>query len=165
MPVGSSYSTLKAAIVDRLRLRPGLSAVTVSYRAPETTSEVQGESGSRELIHLDDASGDHTNVVFGGLPLWLDESYDLKLIIQVLRQSSDGTQETADARLDELWFEVLAELANDPSFGVTAPGIEHVVVSYSSFTVMTGFLQNSGGHAAGVELDLAVEARISFPTE
>jgi hypothetical protein len=164
MAKGSTYSALKAAIVDRLRARPGLSAVTVSYRAPLTTSEVQGESGSRELIHLDDAEdGDHSNVIFGGLPLVLDESYSLLLKVQVLRPGEE--QRVADERVDELLFEVLSELANDPTFGVDAPEFEHVQVTYSSFTRTTGFLQNASGHAAGAELELAVEARLSFPTE
>jgi hypothetical protein len=163
MAVGSTYAALKAAIVDRLRARPALSAVTVSYRAPETASEVQGESGSRELIHLDDAEGDHSNVILGGLPLVLDESYSLKLVVQVLRPT--GEQLEADERVDELLFEVLSELANDPTFGVDAPEFEHVQVTYSSFIRTTGFLQNASGHAAGAELELAVEARLSFPTE
>lgn len=162
MPAGSTYAALKAAIVERLQARSALSAVSVLYRPPERADEVAGESGVNESIWLDEAAGDHTNVVFGGLPLCLDESYSLALVIQVLRPTSDGEQQVADERVDELLYEVLSELAHDPSFGVDAPEFDLVQVTYSSFTRTGGFLQSGSGHAAGAELELAVQARINF---
>jgi hypothetical protein len=162
MPVGSTYSTLKTAIYDKLKARPALSAVAVNYRAPEKATEVQGESGSREAIFLDDAEGEHDNVVFGGLPLRLEETYSLKLVIQVLRKGDSSEQQDADRRVDELLYEVLHELASDPTFGIDDDAFDYLQVTYSDWKRTTGFLDTSGGHAAGCELDLQVEARLSF---
>lgn len=161
MAVGSSYSTVKAAAVAALKARPALSAVAVTYRAPETSTEVQGESGSNESIFFDDAEGgDLDNEIIASLPLRLEETYQLKLVVQVLRPSSDGTQQDADERVDELLYEVLKEIASDPTLGIT--GFDYLHITTAAFNRRTGFLGTSGGHAASCELMLSVEARLSF---
>jgi hypothetical protein len=163
VPVGSSYSTLKAAIVDQLRVRPGLSAVSVSYQAPLQPPDVQGPTGSAEAIWLDDAEGEHDNVVVCSLPLQLEELYAIRVIIQVLRPTSLGTQEEADRRVDELAYEVLHELAHDPTWGLSGTGaFNYLHTTRSTFRRVTGYLPNGSGHAARYELSLQVDSRISF---
>jgi hypothetical protein len=161
MTAGSTYAAVKAALFENLRARPALSAVSVGYRPPETGVELQGESGSNEAIWLSDApDGSHSNMVFGGLPLMLEEQYDLMLTVQVVRK--DGEQYEADARVDELLYEVLSELTHDPTFGVAASNFERLCVSYSTFTRAGFYLNNGSGHVATAVLELAVEARLSF---
>lgn len=158
MSVGSSYSTAKAAIVTKLTARGGLSGVSIKYQAPEKTADVGGESG--DAIWVDDAEGDYENVVICGLPLRLEEVYSLKLVIQSLRPSTTGTQQVADARVDALLFEVLTELATDPTFGVTA--FNYFQITRGAFTRTTGFLPTGAGHGSRCELDLNVECRHVF---
>ncbi len=162
MAVGSTYSAVKAQLVAKLLARPALSGVAVTYRPPEKAAEVEGQSGSGETIWLDDAEGDNEVVIFGGLPLHFDESYALVVKIQVLRPETGtaGEQQAADTRADELLYEVLKELASDPSLGVA--GFDHVQVIPASWVRTTGHLGTSGGHAASIDLSLQVEARIGF---
>lgn len=160
MSVGSSYSTVKAAIASRLAARGGLSAVSVSYQAPKDAYNVAGPTGVQDAIWLDGADGDYDNVVVCGLPLRLEERYDLLLVVQSLRAHSLGTQQSADTRVDELLFEVLDELATDPTFGVT--GFDYLQVTRGRFRRWTGFLPNGAGHGAGAELRLEVECRHAF---
>lgn len=158
MNVGSSYSTAKAAIVQKLGRRGGLANVEIHYQAPVQASDAGGESG--DAIWLDDAVGDYENVVICGLPLRLEEIYALTLVIQVLRPSTDGTQQVADERVDAILYEVLSQLATDPTFGVTA--FNYFQITRGAFTRTTGFLPTGGGHGARCELDLNVECRHTF---
>lgn len=157
MSVGSSYSTAKAAIVQKLIARGGLTGVSIKYQAPEQASDVAGESG--DAIWLDDAEGDYENVV---LPIacGIEEKYPLRLVAQSLRPSRDGTQQVADARVDALLYEVLAEIVNDHTFGITA--FNYIVITPGPFTRVTGVLPNGAGHGARCELGLNVECRITF---
>lgn len=158
MSVGSSYSTAKAAIVSKLNARAGLSGVAISYQAPLVSSDLGGESG--DAIWLDNATGGYDNVVICGLPLRLEELYDLRVVIQSLRPSTTGTQQVADERVDELLYEIFDELADDPTFGVTTFNYFHI--TRGSFARITGFLPTGAGHGARCELDLNVECRHTF---
>lgn len=165
---GSSYSVVKAAVVAALKARPALSQVAVSYQAPVQATDAQGPAGGHEAIWLDDAEGDQNNVIIKGLPLTLDESYTLRLVVQVLARSSEGTQQVADARVDDLLGEIVHAFASNPTFGVepadagAGATFDHLQITRAGFRRVTGFLQGSSGHGARAELDLQVEARISF---
>lgn len=166
MAVGSSYSTLKSAIIGRLVERAGLVGVSVSYQAPVQASDVSGPVGSFEAIWLDDAeAGEHQNVVICSLPLQLEEVYSIKLVVQVLRPTSTGTQEEADTRVDELLYEVLHEMTHDPTWGLsgTSP-FNYLHTTWTTFERRTGFLPTGAGHGASWEANLQVNSRISFPT-
>lgn len=166
MAVGSSYSTLKSTIVTQLKARAGLSAVSVSYQAPLQATDISGPVGNFEAIWLDDAeSGEHQNVVICSLPLSLEEVYSIKVVVQVLRPTSTGTQEEADTRVDELLYEVLYELAHDPTWGLsgTTP-FNYLHTTLTTFERKTGFLPTGTGHGASWEANLQVQSRISFPT-
>jgi hypothetical protein len=119
---------------------------------------MDGESG--DAIWLDQAEGDYENVVICGLPMRLEEVYSLTLVIQSLRPARDGTQQVADARVDALLFEVLTELATDPTFGVTA--FNYFQITRGAFKRITGFLPTGAGHGSRCELELNVECRHVF---
>lgn len=166
MAVGSSYATLKAAIVAQLQARAGLTGVSVSYQAPLQATDISGPVGSFEAIWLDDTeAGEHQNVVICSLPLQLEEVYAIRVVIQVLRPTSTGTQRQADERVDQLLYEVLHELANDPTWGLsgTSP-FNYLHTTWSTFERKTGFLPNGAGHGASWEANLQVNSRISFPS-
>lgn len=166
MAVGSSYAALKRAIIAALQARSALTGVSVSYQAPIQASDVLDSSGSGEAIWLDDAEGEHQNVVICSLPLQLEEVYALVLVIQVVKDQSDGTQEAADERCDELLYEVLTELTNDPTFGLsTGDPYNYLHVTRSTWQRRTGFMPSGAGHGAAIRLMLEVNARIHFPAE
>lgn len=166
MAVGSSYAALKRAIIDRLQARSALSAVSVSYQAPIQASDVLDSKGNGEAIWLDEAEGEHQNVVICSLPLHLEEVYALVCVIQVVQDHSEGTQQAADERCDELLFEVLSELANDPTFGLsTGDPFNYLHVTRSTWQRRTGFMPSGAGHGSTIRLMLEVNARIHFPDE
>lgn len=163
MSVGSSYSTLKWAIFQQLQARAGLQGVAVSYQAPVQAQDVQDSTGSSEAIWLDDADGEHENVVICSLPLQIEELYSIALVVQVLRPSSLGDQRAADLRVDELLFEVLSELATDPTWGLSNTGnFVYLHTTRTAFRRVTGFLPNGAGHGARAELALRVDSRLRF---
>ena len=167
MPLGSTYSTLKAAIVSTLSERPGLSTVNVGYAAPRQREDVADSTGSGDAIYLDEAEGEFGNSVFGAPGLWLDENYTLNLVIQSLQSDSDITQLDVDRRVDEMVWEVLDEMSNDAKFGVDVTGNDfvHMIVSRGGFRRVTGPLSPSG-YGARLEFAINVEARIRFdPTD
>lgn len=163
MALGSSYSSVKWAIHDQLAARAGLQGVAVSYQAPVQATDVQDSSGSGEAIWLDDGAGEHNNVVICSLPLQIEEQYQISVIVQVLRPSSLGTQREADLRVDELLYEVLHELATDPTWGLSNVGnFVYLHTTRSTFQRVTGFLPSGAGHGARAELNLQVDSRLRF---
>lgn len=167
MPLGSSYSSVKAAIVASLAERPGLATVNVSYSAPRQREDVQDSTGSGDTIFLDEAEGSYENLVFGGPGLWLDEAYSLNLVIQSLQADSESAQADVDRRVDEMVWEVLDEMAVNATFGcdIDAAGLVHLIIARGNFRRVTGPLSPSG-YGARLELTLSVDARIRFdPTD
>lgn len=163
MPVGSSYSAVKWAIFQQLSARAGLQGVAVSYQAPVQRQDVEDSTGSSEAIFLDDGAGEHENVVICSLPLQIEELYQISLVVQVLRPTSLGDQRAADLRVDELLFEVLSELAHDPTWGLSNTGnFVYLHTTRSTFRRITGFLPAGAGHGARAELSLQVDSRLRF---
>lgn len=164
---GSTYSQLKAAVTEQLEARADLggAGVRVSYQAPVQPTDTEGVLGTYEAIWLDDVpTGEHENRVICSVPLQLEELYSLRLTIQVLKPDSEGTQEAADRRVDELLYGVLSELAHDPTWGLTAhENFVYVHTTLTAFERKTGYLPNGAGHGASWEGQLQVEARLSFP--
>lgn len=163
MTVGSGYSTVKFAIYNQLRARANLQGVAVSYQSPLQAEDVQSSTGSGEAIWLDDADGEYENVVICSLPLQIEELYNITLNVQVLRAESEGTQYEADKRVDELLWEVMNELANDPTWGLS--GTHNFVYLHTTrgiFRRVTGFLPGGAGHGARCEMNLEVKSRLSF---
>lgn len=162
-PVGSSFSTLKWEIYLALKARAGLQGVAVSYQAPVQTQDVQADGGTFEAIWLDDGSGEHENRVICSLPLQIEEIYGITLVVQVLRPESLGDQRSADLRVDELLYEVMAEIATNPTFGLSNSGpFVYLHVTRATFQRVTGFLPSGAGHGARAELLLQVESRLRF---
>lgn len=160
MPVGSSYSTVKEAMWTRLRARAGLSSVAVSPDPPADPLNVRGPSGSGDAIWIADAEGSYENVVLGAPGLWLEELYDLTLVIQAMPTNSTDTQLRMDRRVDEMLYEVLQETAGDPSWGVT--DFVYVQIARGPFRRLVGPIEGRNIRPARCELDLNVECRIRF---
>lgn len=161
--LGSSYSLLKSAITSRFQQRAGLQGVAVSYQAPLQADDVTGSAGSYESIWLDDTDGEYENRVICALPLQLEETYSVRLVVQVLAPESEGTQEVADRRVDELLYEVMSELAYDPTFGLSGTGnIVYLHATHGPFRRITGLLPNGMGHGARFEMNLEVDSRLEF---
>jgi hypothetical protein len=166
MTIGTSYSVAKRTLIDALTARPGLAGVTVAYDLPTRGQDIRGDTGSWERISFDEGvdpipvEGSQANVVFCSLPLHLDETYLLPVVIQVVRPEANDTR-AIDERVDELVGEVLEEVATDPTLGL---------LSFSRFEIpraaatarWAGYIGEGRGRAAGCRLDLEVECRITF---
>lgn len=167
MAFATAYAPVKAALVQLLVARSGLAGVTVEYHAPEKLPDIKSLSGSWENIHFDDARGDFASVVFCNGGLDFDEDYVQIARLQVLRPKSLGTQQVCDERVEQLLYEFLAELSRQANWDLEDLGLDfldYLMVTPVSQTWTTGRLGGTtGGHAAGLELGLRVEARRSFP--
>lgn len=164
MPHATPYALFKAAMVAKLEGRSGLSGVRVSYQAPEDVSDVRSESGSWESIHFNDASGTSEDVILCGGHLHFDYEYLQTVVVQVLQPSSLGTQQAADERVEELLYELFAELAGQQNWDLADLGLDDFMpfqATPSSIVRRTGIL-TTPGHAAGVEVGIRVLARRSF---
>lgn len=167
--VGSSYAAVKRALRDRLQERPGLLGVAVEYQAPVQAADNRGSAGQYEKIFLDDVDdGELNNVVVCALPLRLDESYHLTVVVEVIRPSTLGTQEAADERVDQLLYEIVHEIASNPTLDIDPnPGphshFDFLNVTRGRFVRDTGFIAGTNGHGARCVLDVEVSCRLSFP--
>lgn len=158
---GSTYSTVKAAIVTALGEVAALADVDISPAPPADASKVKGTSGTGKAIWIADADGDYDNVVLCGTGrLDLEETYDLTIVIQALALDSDDTQLITDQRVDGMLGEILTVMANDPTWGITA--FVYCQTTRGGFRRFAGPVTNTGSYPSRCELDLTVEARISF---
>lgn len=163
MPYGTSYGTMKRAIINRLSQRPALQGVNVAYSAPVLASDTKGPAGAYEGIFFGDTpldDGRDDNVIICSVPLQLDETYTLCLYVQVVLEASDGSQEAADERVDALIYEIAHELAHDPTFGVE--DFNYTWATRFRFRRVTGHLPRGPGHGAGAELRIEVKARLTY---
>lgn len=163
----SAYAAVKAALVTRLDARSGLTDVKVLDRLPDKAEEIQGDSGKWEMISFDSAEGDTGVVVVAGASnIIFDDDYIQTCFIQVLIPDSEGTQQAADTRADELLHEVYAELAAQAAWDYGALGLgpddfEYVIVTPAGHRHEPSHLSHEG-HAAKVELGIRVRARYTF---
>ncbi len=167
MPVGSSYAAVKAAIVTKLSARPGLNDVSVIGQPPVKPEDLKGPNGSGKAIWIADAEGSYENVVFLAPDLFLDESYNLKVVIQALPRDSGDTQAITDRRVDEMLYEVLQQAALEEASDVNAWGITDVSVavriSSGTFRRFCGPYTSTVQFPSRCEFDLLVEDRIQIP--
>ena len=163
---GSSYSSVKAAVVTKLTARNGLSGVAVSGEPPVDPFNVQSQTGSGKAIWIADTEGDYDNVVLCGPGrLDLEETYDLKLVLQSLPLSTTDNQAVTDQRVDVMLGEVLLEMAGDPTWGLVATAdlpIVYLMSTHGSFRRFVGPISDRNIRPSRCELDLNVRCRITF---
>jgi hypothetical protein len=165
MGLGSTYALVKGALVDRLSERPGLADVAITAAVPESPLAVRGDTGSGKAIWVADAEGDLDNVVFGAPDLYLEETYNLTVVVQAIWLDTDDTQLSTDQRVDEMLYEVLHELAQDTALGIDTAALDlpYLQVTRGPFRRFAGPLTNTNRYPSRAELDLSVEARLRIP--
>jgi len=173
-PHGTAFAAFKSALIANLKEREALEDVVVQYDSPENPAGVTTEQGLYESIFWDDAGvgigistkiPNQENVVICGLPLRIEEEHPIPLAIQVMLPGTGGRQEAADHRVDELIFEVMAELAHNPTQGLhVTPGFDYIqATKLWTWERHSGILDPSSlGRGALARLFINVEARISF---
>lgn len=164
MAYASAYTAAKAAIQTRLQARSGLADVAVGYDKPSDADDVRTR-GSNEAIWFGDAEGSFDDVVLCAGNLRFDETLTVTLVIQVLRPTSTGSQQSADARVDEILYEVAAEFSGQNSWDLAdldLDAYDYFQISPRGYRRFPGFLSPEG-HADRIELDLLVRSRRSFP--
>lgn len=166
MPHGSAYSLIKSALVFALEGRIELADVAVSYEAPVRPMDVVGPTGVHEAIWLDDAEGTFDVTIFTAGNLVFDEVLTVNLVIQVLKRTSDGGQQAADERAQELLYEVLAEISQQKTWDfedLDLSQFDRLDFNPVSQAWSTGFLEGTtDGHGAACRLGIQVRARRSF---
>lgn len=143
---GTSLFAFKRGLRDALTELPGLADVKVMYVLTD------GELPS-EAVWLGDATTNDLSIptLRAGV-LHLQETYDVDVTIQV-KQTAGESQETVDARLDEIFAELQQVLAKAPKL---IDDIQWAVPH--SWKEVGGRLGN--GHAARLEIKVRVHARM-----
>lgn len=163
---GSTYSTVKQAIITRLADVDGLDRVEILAAPPVNPLDVHGQYGTRQAIWIADAEGDYDNVVLCGAGrLDLEELYDLTVVFQALPLDTDDTQIVCDRRVDEMLGAFLKDMADDATFGVAATDdlpLVYITISRAGFRRFCGPFPDANQFPSRCELTLHVEARISF---
>lgn len=169
MPHATAYSLTKSALVTQLNTRAGLAGVAVSYQEPVKAEDVTGQAGAREAVFCGRAEGTLDNVILCASHLRFDEEFTLDLVIQVEHQpradDQEAGQHVADQRVEELLYEVHAEIASQRDWDMAELGLD--VFDYYQITPVsqvwvTGFLPAGSGHGARCELGLLIQARRGF---
>lgn len=156
MPTGTALVDAKTALVTLLSARDGLDGVVVTRHAPKNTDDLRNSDGAYEAIWIRSANGSYEPTTLRAGVLDLEEQWDLDVVIQVIQRSS--TEEATELRATELLDEVLLEIQDDPSLGVT---------SYRMFQAIPGQIREESGpmeqgdaYGARFELTVEITARI-----
>ena len=149
MTIGSTLAVFKRELRDALRARPGLANVQIEYSQPET--ELQDDS-----IWFETADGSTALPVMRAGTKPVDETYQLKVAVQVLRTQGES-QETADDRCIELFAEVQQCVAENPQL---IPEIQWAKLE--GWNHVVGMLASGGGHGSRFDAQVTVKARL-FP--
>ena len=158
MAAGSTVVAYKEALLALLTTRTG-ATVNVGYQAPEDKADLQNTAGLQEAVWFEDADGTD-DVVALGTPLILDETYTVKVVVQVLNPASDGTQRAVDARAVAILGEVIGLVSANPTLSVTAfARCETVSLGWKH---VVGRLGTQPGHGSRFEISLGVEARLNL---
>lgn len=165
---GSTIGDVKAALIAVLDARPGLKDVNVSYEGPRFASDVQNDAGLYEAIWLDNGppvipdSGDNVVSIVKGLPLEIDDTYDLTVVVQVIRPTSDVSLADTEARSVELLGEVLGAMSTDPNLGLNPDNYLRCEVLPRRWDHTSGHLPNPPGFGSRFHLHLRVQARLAL---
>jgi hypothetical protein len=165
MSQASAYPVIKQALVARLQARAALANVNVLDHVPVNVDEIRTPTGAMETIFPVGADGTSLDVVFCAGALRFDEEFILDLVVEVHGTDSDSTQPVVDARVNELLYEVLADIADQQNWDKATLGLD--VFEYVYFTPSTYLwgetrIQQTEVYAANVTLGLGVNARRSF---
>lgn len=158
---GTTLAAGKTALITALQARPGLAAVNVSRHIPVAAADLRNAAGDFDAVWLGDATGDDNVIILKSLPLEFDESWELDLAIQVLRPTSTGTQDIADARAVAILGEVLGTLATDPTLGLGATFLRFEVIP-TGWRHIAGSLPKGVGFGSRFELRLHADARLAL---
>lgn len=151
MTAGSTLAEVKQSLVARLKARPGLAGVQVSYAYPDDFAE--GRDG--EDIWLAGAEGECQPMgQRGGGALPTLEDFRLVVVLQSLKHGGQG-QQAADAAATVMLAELQAELATAPQLG----GV--LMVELAGWRHVPGpFAASPGGHGSRYECQVRVRARL-----
>lgn len=167
MPQASTARVIKAAFVARLKARPALANVNVLPYIPVHQDDMRTRVGTLEVIAMAESAATYDEVVFCGSDLRFDETRQQTILIEVHgTDSTDGTQDAVDQRVDELLYEVQRDMANQRAWDFAAVGLD--VFDYCYFGPaadrrMPGRLQQTSVFAAACELIVEIRSRRSFP--
>jgi hypothetical protein len=125
---GTNLSTIKAALLALVNARTGISSigVTMRYGPPQNADDVTSTDGDLEAIWYGDSAQADIEIPYmvGLTAKPTREEIQFTVVCQAVQRSEDGTtdgQQTADQRAEALLKEVLSELAEDPTVGLTTP--------------------------------------------
>lgn len=142
MTVTSTIPAFKAALLAALQQRTGLHGVEVSWGYPFN-------SQSREWLFLGNVSGDQTAAALGRQRR--EESYDLEVIIAVLKPGSRGDIRARTERAFEIAAEVEDQLRTDASVGQVVR-----VAQVEGPLRLSEFFVGDSGTEVGAELLLTI---------
>lgn len=135
--------------------------VNVAYQSPMQPEDMFGGDGSGSAGWFDDhATGDLQIKVMGAPGLWVDETWQVPFIVQVLGTDTDADQETVDQSACELLGQVIALFA-DPSFGIaTDSAIQTFAAVPVGANPWHGGVLPSNLRAAGFKLTIELRSRL-----
>lgn len=165
MAAESTYSVLGAALVTQLKQRSGLEGVNVLDFQPTNKDEIRTETGKYEAISIGEGVAVYDDVVFTDGGLRFDEVLELTVSIEVHGTESADTGPVVKARVNELLYELFAEVAQQVTWDDTALGLDvfdYLIVTPSSAEWNPGRLQQTGVHACACDTTLQARGRRSF---
>lgn len=163
MPAGTTLPEVKQLIVDRLTARLGATA-NVSYTPPVVTEDFYADSGEPSAVWLGITTNYSVvpNVLTAGV-VWLDETYDLPVVVQALLDGSEAENDT-DRRAAELLHGVWGAFAQQPGVGFIDTAELQVFTVLP--TAATHVARRPGGNALAYgsrfELTITVRARLKL---
>lgn len=159
MSDGTALPRFKRAFVQTL---VAAGVPNVAYQSPMDPEEVFGADGSGASCWFGDGAQGNLDIkLLGGPDLWIDETWIIPFVVQVLGRDTDDDQEAVDQRACELLGAVMGSFA-DPSFGITDDTIQTFAAVPVGAQPWAGGVTGQGLRAARFELSIELMARLQI---
>ena len=149
--IGSVVPAVKTALIDLWVARSGLAEVQVRYDPPRRDADLRAPhpDGRFDAVWFDQTTSVADLSVLG-VGVKFDETAEILVRVQSIRDDSAGTMSIVDTRAAEILGEIITPVTDDPSIGVTVAGWNDVEVRYAGYSSDGGHLGDHPGH--GVSL-------------
>ena len=153
----SRLTVAEDALLNLLRARPKFAGVKIQGEPPHSGEDVVSPNGLLEAVWTEDAESTFEAPHFKAVVVDLDESSDLEVVIQVIRETSDVDVTAVNARLEELWNDFLDAVQNSPDLDADAGDLRCVVRSCTRLKGTIG----TGEPAARRNITLEIRGRVA----
>lgn len=157
MSDGTCLTRFKRAFIAQAEAN---GVANTSYQSPMQPEDILGDDGSGVAAWFGDhATATLTISVVAAPEIWIDEVWNIPLVVQALGQDTDADQETVDQLACERLGDIIG-CFSDASFGLVDDTIQMFTAVPVGANDWNGGVLGSNLRACGFELSIELHARL-----